>query len=121
MRVLILTSLVVTVILTFSTANAEEDNDIHIHFHLTPGDGKPEEDRAKKDGADYIDGGRTETQDTDVQSEGLMNQQDGIRTELDGNRWKTKADGSKGKIKADGRKGKKMGADYCWPWWMCPM
>merc|ERR1712121_293930 len=71
-----------------------------------------------------------ETQDTDVQSEGLTNQQDGIRTELDGNTWKTKADGSKGKIKAagskwktkaDGSKGKKTGADYCWPWWMCPM
>merc|ERR1712002_529784 len=71
-----------------------------------------------------------ETQDTDVQSEDLVNQQDGIRTELDGNTWKTKADGSKGKIKAggsnwktkaDGSKGKKIGADYCWPWWMCPM
>ena len=86
-----------------------------------------------------------ETQDTDVQSEDLVNQQDGITTkknhlilptmgittELDyGNTWKTKADGSKGKIKAggskwkteaDGSKGKKIGADYCWPWWMCPM
>ena len=80
-----------------------------------------------------------ETQDNDVQttdttnvkqSEDLMNQQDGIRTELHGNRWKTKADGNKGKIraewstwktKADGSKGNKMGADYCWPWWMCPM
>merc|ERR1712002_1319036 len=71
-----------------------------------------------------------ETQDTDVQSGDLVNQQDGIRTELDGNTWKTKADGSKGKIKAggsnwktkaDGSKGKKIGADYCWPWWMCPM
>merc|ERR1712055_1201108 len=62
-----------------------------------------------------------ETQDTNVQSEDLMNQLDGIRTELDGNRWKTNADGSKWKTKADGSKGKKMGADYCWPWWMCPM
>ena len=71
-----------------------------------------------------------ETQDNDVQttdttnvkqSEDLMNQQDGIRTELHGNRWKTKADGSKWKTKADGSKVKKMGADYCWPWWMCPM
>merc|ERR1712212_902755 len=63
-----------------------------------------------------------ETQDTDVQSEDLVNQQDGIGTELDyGNAWKTKADGSKGKTKADGSKGKKIGADYCWPWWMCPM
>merc|ERR1712212_640472 len=64
-----------------------------------------------------------ETQDTDVQSEGLMNQQDGItwKTKADGSKGKIKADGSKWKTKADGSKGKKTGADYCWPWWMCPM
>merc|ERR1712002_21451 len=69
-----------------------------------------------------------ETQDTDVQSEEMHYRP--LELELDGNTWKTKADGSKGKIKADGSKwktkadgskGKKTGADYCWPWWMCPM
>ena len=61
MRVLILTSLVVTIILAFSATDAEEGDDFHVHFHLTPGDGKPgeEEQEAKKeDGADYNSDGR---------------------------------------------------------------
>ena len=61
MRVLILTSLIVTIILAFHTTDAEED-DISLHFHLTPGDGEPEEEEEsakKEDGADYIGNGRT--------------------------------------------------------------
>jgi len=56
MRFLILTSVVVTIILAFSATDAEEGDDVHVHFHLAPGDGKPgeEEQEAKKeDGADY--------------------------------------------------------------------
>jgi len=56
MRVLILTSLVVAIILAFSTTDAETYDDVHIHFHLTPDDGEPEEQKEtkKEDGADYI-------------------------------------------------------------------
>ena len=61
MRVLILTSVVVTIILAFSATDAEEGDDVHVHFHLAPGDdGEPgEEQEAKKeDGADYNSDGR---------------------------------------------------------------
>ena len=62
MRVLILTSLVVTIILAFSATDAEEGDDVHVHFHLATGEpGKPggEEQVAKKeDGADYNSDGR---------------------------------------------------------------
>ena len=61
MRVLILTSLVVTIILAFSATDAEEGDDVHVHFHLAPGDGEPEEEEEeakKEDGADYNSGGR---------------------------------------------------------------
>ena len=58
MRVLILTSLIVTVILAFYTTDAEED-DISLHFHLTPGDDGQPESAKKEDGADYIGNGRT--------------------------------------------------------------
>ena len=62
MRVLLLTLLVVTIILAHCTTYAEEDDDVHIHFHLTPGDGElkeDEEETKKEDGADYIGGVRT--------------------------------------------------------------
>jgi len=53
MRVLILTSLIVTVILAFYTTDAKK-NDISLHFHLTPGDDGQPESAKKEDGADYI-------------------------------------------------------------------
>ena len=58
MRVLILTSLIVTVILAFYTTDAKK-NDISLHFHLTPGDDGQPESAKKEDGADYIGNGRT--------------------------------------------------------------
>ena len=61
MRVLILTSLV-TIILAFSATDAEEGDDVHVHFHLAPGDGgepgEEEQEAKKEDGADYISGSR---------------------------------------------------------------
>ena len=59
MRVMILTSLVITIILAFSATDAEEGDDVQVHFHLAPGEpGEEEEEARKEDSADYNNDGK---------------------------------------------------------------